>query len=139
MPTTVVPVTKAVYLCDDVAEDKPSRKVHLLGVFNAVRPPGQTPYPFRLGQLCVFAQLVGGVGEVPIHVEIVDPETEEVIYAFPEQRLRFSSRQATVSASFRIRNCSFSRPGVYVVELYCQDTFLDDRALHLLAAEEAEP
>jgi hypothetical protein len=137
MSMTVVPVTKAVYLCDDVIEDRQTQKVHLLGIFNAIRPQGQTPYPFCLGQLCVFAQLVGGVGEVPTTVEVVNAETETVVYAFPEQGLRFASRQTIVSACFRIRNCVFSEPGVYVVELYCQGTFIDDRTLHLLEEERA--
>lgn len=137
MATTVVPVTKAVYVCDDVVEDNSSRKVHLLGVFNAVRPQGKSPYPFCLGHLCVFAQLIGGVGKVPIHVEIVNAKTEEVVYAFPEERLRFLTRQTTVSACFRIRNCLFSNPGEYIVELYSRDTFIDDRVLHLLAEEKA--
>ena len=52
MAMTVVPLAKAVYLCDDVVEDPSSRKIHLLGLFNAVRP---TSYPHVLGRLCVFA------------------------------------------------------------------------------------
>ena len=136
--TTVLPVAKAVYLCDEVLEDPLSRKVHLLGVFNALRVPGSTPFPFHLGQLCVGAQLIGGIGEVPFHVEIVSAETEEVIYAFPQRRLQFANRHSTVFACFRIRNCLFPQSGVYIVELYSENTFIDDRALYVLAEEGSE-
>src|SRR5262249_25315073 len=107
MSTTVLPVAKALYLCDEVLEDPSSRKVHFLGVFNAIRSPDVLP--LQLGQLCVFVQLVGGIGDVPMHVEIVKPDTDEVIYEFPEQHLRFPTRHSTVSACFRIRNCTFAQ------------------------------
>ncbi len=139
MATTVIPVTKALYLCDDVVADRSSRKVHMLGVFNAVRPPRGAAYPYRLGQLCVFVQLAGGVGEVPTHVEIVSTRDNATVYAAPEQRLRFPGRHTTISVCFRIRSCKFPEAGVYLVELYARDAFLDDCALHLLASEETEP
>ena len=132
MATTVVPVTKALYLCDDVVEDPSSRKVHLLGTFNALRPPAGATYPYRLGQLCVFAQLAGGVGELPVRLEIVRARDDAVVYAAPERRLRFPSRLTMVSVCFRLRNRPFPEAGVYFVELYARDAFLDDRALLLL-------
>jgi hypothetical protein len=97
-----------------------------------------SPYPFRLGQLCVFAQLIGGAGEVPAHVEVVQADTEALVYVSPEQRLRFPRRHTTVSALFRIRNLVFPGPGQYFVEFYCHDNFLDDRLLHLLPGERSE-
>jgi Family of unknown function (DUF6941) len=139
MATNVVPVAKAVYLSDDVIEDPQSRKVHLLGTFNAARPPGQPAFPYRPRQICVFAQLVGGVGEAPIHVEIIRAATEEVIYTFPERRIRFPTRHTTVSACFRVRDCVFPEAGTYIVELYCNNTFLDDRTLQLIDTPGASP
>jgi hypothetical protein len=138
MTNTVIPVTKAIYVCDEVVEDPTSRKVHFLGIFNAVRPASPAAYPFRLGQMCVVAQLIDGLDEIPIRSEIVRAETEEVVYSSAEQRLRFPQRHTTVFACFRIRNCPFPQPGVYFVELYCGDVLLDDRTLHLLP-EEVEP
>ena len=73
MTPTVLPVAKAVFLCDDALEDRANRKLHLLGLFNAVRLQEGEGYPFRLGQLCVFAQLIGGAGEVAAHLDRVDP------------------------------------------------------------------
>ncbi len=108
--TTVMPVSKAVYLCDEVVEDKTSQKVHLLGLFNAVRPPASSHYPFRLGQLCVFAQMIGGVGVLPVHVEVVNAQTEEVIYAFPKQDLRFAMLKLRSQLAFEFATASSRRP-----------------------------
>lgn len=134
MATNVLPIAKAVYLSDDVVQDRQSRKLHVVGIFNAIRPPGQQTYPYQPRQICVFAQLTGGLGEVSVHVEIVEAATEEAIYVFQEQRIRFATRRSTVSACFRIRDCEFPAAGVYIVELYCNGLFLDDRALELLEA-----
>ena len=139
MTATILPMAKALYFCDEVLEDPTSLKTHMIGVFNAIRAPASATFPYRLPEFCVFAQLVGGVGEVPIHVEIVDKNSEVVIYEFPKQHLRFPTRLSIVFACFRIRNCWFTQPGVHVVELYCQDTFIDDRVLHILAEERDEP
>jgi len=132
MATPLVPVTKAIYCCDNVVEDQSSGKIHVLGVFNAIRPPYGTAYPCRLRQLCVFTQLIGGIGEVSLRLEVVSARDETIVYTSAEQRVRFPDRHTTMSACFRILECPFPRPGVYLVELYAQGVFLDDRALHLL-------
>jgi hypothetical protein len=137
MATAVLPLTKAIYLCDEVVEDRLKHKTHLLGTFNALRPAGAT-YPYRPRQLCVFAQLVGGLREAPVHVEIANARTGAIVYAFPQQRVQFPGRRTTINACFRICNCVFPEAGVYVVELYAHGIFLEDRLLHLLAPKEME-
>lgn len=132
MVTSVVPVTKALYLCDEVLGDPSNQKVHLLGVFNAVRPADEGAYPYHLPRLCVFAQLAGGVGMLPFRVDVVDAQDQSIVYTSPEWQVRFRNRHTTVSACFRVLDLPFPRPGVYIVELYAQNTFLDDRAFHLL-------
>jgi hypothetical protein len=134
----VHPIPKAVYLCDDVVPDAETGKVHLLGVFNAARPAGGI-FPYRLDRLCVFAQLVGGPPEAPMHIEVVRAETDEVAYASPTYSVRFPTRLTTTSVCIRVRGCPFPAPGVYLVELYCSGVFLDDRSLHLLAPQGDAP
>jgi hypothetical protein len=132
MPAPVVPATKAIYLCDDVVEDSNSGKLHLLGVFNSIRPASGENYPYVFDHLCVVAQFTDGLGDVELHFEVVEATTNTIAFTSPNQVLRFSRRQQTVYACLRLTQCPFPRPGVYVVELYCQGTFLDDRQLHLL-------
>lgn len=105
------------------------------GTFDAVRPPGGV-YPYRPRQICVFAQLVGAVRETPVHVEIANARTRSLVYAFPPQQVRFPGRRTIMNACFRIHHCVFPKAGVYIVELYANGIFLEDRVLHLLAPAE---
>ena len=69
MASNVRPITKSIYVCDEVVADPSSGKVSLLGVFNAVRPV--SAYPYRLGRLCVVLQFTDGFGDFAVQVEIV--------------------------------------------------------------------
>jgi hypothetical protein len=131
MSPNVFPVAKAVYLCDDVVYDSSSGKIHLVGLLNSVRLDEGTALPFHLGKLCVFAQLIDGLGAFAAHVEIVNADTGELIYRTAERTLSFPSRTRLVYANFRILDCSFPQPGIYLVELYCGDQFVDDRQLRV--------
>jgi hypothetical protein len=132
MAAPVAPVPKAIYLCDDVIEDPETRKLHVLGVFNSIRPAAGSDFPYSLDRLCVVVQFADGLGEVPVHVEVVESATNTVAFTSPRRVLRFSNRQQTVYACLRVTQCGFPRPGLYIVELYCQDAFVDDRELRLL-------
>ena len=68
-------------------------------------------------------------GAFPIHVEVVNVATSKVAFRSPERTIRFPNRQTVVTALFRLLNCRFPEPGVYLVELYIAGTFVDDRVL----------
>jgi hypothetical protein len=126
----VNPFGKVVYLCDDVLRDRASGKLHFFGLFEDVVPPSHVGYPFRLGRMCVVAQLAGGVGQVPFHVEVVEGATQRLLRKAGPFALTFGGPQV-VTALVRIRNCVFPSAGVYFVELYVGGQFLDDRSLRL--------
>jgi hypothetical protein len=75
----VNPTGKVVYVCDEVLQDPTSGKANFIGIFDDVLPSPAGSYPFRLGRMCVAAQLVGGSGQVPIHVEVVDGATQNLV------------------------------------------------------------
>ena len=56
----VNPTGKIVYVCDEVLQDPTSGEFGFLGIFDDVLPSSASGYPFRLGRMCVAAQLVGG-------------------------------------------------------------------------------
>ena len=61
MAQSITPVAKALYLCDG-AIGFPNQKTDVMGLFNSIRPE---TYPHVQEQLVVFAQLSGGLGQVP--------------------------------------------------------------------------
>ena len=137
MSSPIMPVAKSIFLCDDVLYDSSTGKIHMIGVFNAIRVKSPATYPFRPKQLCVVGQFIGGMGDYSFRVEITDPAAGEGIYSVVAGVLRFPTRHTSVYACVRITECVFPGPGDYVVEMYVNDLFIEDRLLILLGEESA--
>ncbi len=131
MPARIVPVAKALYLCDYQCGYE-NNKTDLYGIFNAIRPP---TYPFTLKQFCVYAQLVGGLREVPFHIEVVFAAREEIVRTTDTRTLRFPNRSVVVEMVCQILNCRFAEPGLYLVELWCENTCIADVPVLLRGTE----
>ena len=125
------PTGKVVYVCDEVLQDPASGKVSFLGIFDDVMVPPGLGYPFRLGRMCVVVQLVGGSGSVPVHVEVVEGATQNLIRRAGPFTIAFPSPHQIVTVCVRFLQVDFPAAGVYFVELYSQGAFFDDRTLRL--------
>ena len=125
---SIVPVAKALYLCDfHVGYD--NGKVDLYGLFNAIRPPDG--FPYEQSRFCVFAQLVNGLGEVQFFVDVRSAERDELVWTTKTRRLAFPDRTTTVQLALLIEGCRFDRPGVYLIELFCDNVWVCDTQLLL--------
>ena len=111
--------------------DPASGKISFLGIFDDIAAPPGSGYPFRLGRMCVVAQLVGGSGPLPVHVEVVAGATQNLVRRAGPFTINFPNRHQIVTECVRLLNVDFPGPGVYFVELYSQGAFLDDRTLRL--------
>jgi hypothetical protein len=125
---SVVPMAKALTLCDRVV-GQPRGKVDLYGVFNAIRPT--TGYPFVLERFRVFAQLGSGLGRVEFHVEVRFAATDGPVFSTTPRPLHFPDRDTVLQLSLGIDRCPFNQPGVYLVELYCDNVWVCDTRLLL--------
>ena len=126
-----LPIFKALFICDDVVADRATNKVHVVGLFDTFRAAGTAP-PYRLGKLCAFAQLTDWQGELELQVRIIDATTLEQILRSPPMRVNIPARSTLVHIPFRFRNCEFPAAGVFLVELYCNGVFIDDRRFQVL-------
>jgi hypothetical protein len=135
----VIPVAKSLFLADNVLLDQGSQKIHVLGIYNTVRPPEGSGYPFRLRRLCAFCQLADAIGHVAAHIRIVDLHHDRALFRSTVANLYFASRRSTVAALFRLPGLVFPSPGIYCVELYCQEQFVDDRLITLLSMSGSMP
>jgi hypothetical protein len=128
MPTPVIPVARALILCDfQIAGRK--GKVDLIGAFNAIRPP--RGYPYEQARFCVFAQLTGGLGAVPFFVDIRSLDTDELIRTTETRALYFPSREYVVQMALTIEGCRFPKAGLYAVDLFCDNVWVCDTRLLL--------
>jgi hypothetical protein len=129
---SVVPVAKALTLCDRVV-GQPQGKVDLFGIFNAIRPAAG--YPHVQERFRVFTQLGSGLGRVEFHVDVRFAETDESIGSSTPRPLHFPDRAAVLQVAVTIDRCRFDRPGVYLVEFYCDNVWVCDTRLRLLEVD----
>lgn len=124
----IVPVAKAIYLCDG-SIGFATQKTDLMGLFNSIRPPS---YPHTHTTLVVFAQLNGGLGEMPFYVDIRYAPTDELLFTTKPQMLRFPNRNRVVQFAYSIKQCRFPQRGMYLVELFSRGIWVADTTLELL-------
>lgn len=125
---SIVPVAKSLFLCD-YHVGYSNGKVDLYGLFNAIRP--QSGYPYTRGRFCVFAQLNNGLGQIPLFIYIRFAETEEFVWRTQVRNLQFPDRTTVIQVAVSIEGCIFERPGLYILELFCDNTWVCDTTILL--------
>ena len=132
MSRIVLPIARSLVLCDaaTVAE---AGKVHLSGAFNAIRADR---FPHTGTRVVVFAQLTGGVNEVPAYIEVRHANRDEVVYHFGGFTFHFPDRLVVVQSTLVLARCTFPYSGLYTVELFCHNQFVCDTTLRLLESGE---
>ena len=129
MATSINPVARALTLCD-YHMGYSDGKVDLFGVFDAIRP--EQGFPHAHPQFCVFAQLVNGLGEVSFFVDIRSTTDDELIWTTATRRLTFPNRTTLIKLALTIEGCRFDHPGLYLVQLFCNNTWVCDTQVRLL-------
>lgn len=127
MAGVIIPSAKAIYLCEEIDEEGGMTNIYAL--FNAIRPDH---YPHTQESVACFAQLLGGLGDVPFHIDITRAEDEIVIHYTPVLILHFPNRNTILQLAITIEGCIFEKPGVYLVELYCDNRWVADTTFQLL-------
>ncbi len=130
--SVILPNAQALDVCDDLVVDREKNKLLIVVAFNAIRLPTDASFPFVLGKLCTFVQLVGGIRKVNARIDVVRASTGEVIYSSGPRLLDFPDRRTTLTFCLRLRSFVFPEPGEYRVELFCENQFLDDRPIQVL-------
>ena len=101
---------------------------NLYALFDALRP---RQYPHTQPSFVCFAQLTGGLGDIPCHIDIRRASDTELIRTTNVLLLHFSNREQLLHVRVNIEGCVFESPGVYLVELYCDNTWVADTVLLL--------
>jgi len=114
-------------LCDFHVGYADSR-VDLYGIFNALHP---AVYPHHRRSLVIFAHMVGGIGDVPFYFELHREQDDQLIRRTSVNLLRFPDRTTTVQFAMTLEGVVFDEPGVYVVSLFCHNTWVCDTTLLL--------
>ncbi|WP_157369426.1 DUF6941 family protein [Zavarzinella formosa] len=124
----MIPTAKSILLCDRCVSQADG-KIDLLGAFNGIRP--KSGYPHIHERFCVYAQLTDSLGDVPFFFDIRFLETDELIWTTETRILKFPDRMMIVHLACSIEGCRFEKPGLYVVELFCDNQWVCDTRVML--------
>jgi hypothetical protein len=122
----VIPAAKALYLYEEI--DVEGGAINLYALFNTIHAAA---FPHTPQLFAVFAQLTGGLGEMPAHYDIVRARDEQVVYVSETHHLRFDRRSQTLQLSVTFDGVTFEEPGVYLVQLFCDNAWAADVTLEL--------
>jgi len=75
--------------------------------------------------------LSGGLGNVPLFIEIRRQSDDELIRISSEYIVRFNDRIVPMSISISLNEVQFEDSDVYVVSLFCHNTWVCDTTLTL--------
>jgi len=129
MAAPIAPVAKRMVVCDEVVGDPSSGKVTIVGIWDAVRLPRGASFPYRLAKLCVYACWRGGSGQVKTRVEVARALDGSMLCRTNDCLLTFADRNATVHARYALTEVTFPEAGFYLVELFCEDEFVEDQRI----------
>ena len=128
MATPIIPFAKALYLCEGTIGFA-NQKTDLIGIFNSIRAPS---YPHWQEPFVAFAQLIGGLGQVPFYFDITFPQSGELVSTTNAHVLPFPRRERLVQLAYTFQGCTFPQSGIYLVELFCDGQWVADTTLTLL-------
>lgn len=123
----IVPVAKTLFLCEEV--DVEWGMTNLYGLMNRLRP---VVFPHIPDSLAAFVQLSQGFGEMPFHYDIVRARDLQLIHTSLVNTLRFDRRSQLVQLVTRFAGVRFEEPGIYLVELFCNNVWVGDVTLELM-------
>ena len=116
----IIPVARSMYLCDRYVSHS-NETIDLYGVFNALKP--NLGYPHVRPQICAYAQLADGLGELSLQVDMRFANTGKLIYSSEIRRIEFVDRTSVIQAAILLSDCQFARRGRYLFELFCDNTW----------------
>lgn len=124
-----IPSAKALYLCEE--HDVEGGSINLYALLDALRPPH---YPHTQPSFVCFAQLRGGSGSVSCRVNVRRADAYQLVYVTDPMPLQFPDRDSLRQVAITIEGCVFQAPGLYLVELYCDNAWVAGTVLLLREA-----
>ena len=132
-PTSaILPVGKIINVADDVLFMPGSTKPTILNMWEIVRVSPRSDGKYPLGKLCVAALVRGGSGTVRFRVDVVDALNNTVVRQSQNYPYQFRNRLRSHLVVIRMLDVLFPSAGDYLVELFCENTFVDDQPIQVL-------
>ena len=115
----VAPIVPLIFPCEFATLDLADEKWQLKQPLHFVRLPDDKSFPFRVDEFWLYAQLMYGLGEFNLSVQLIEQESgiivgrSEVIQRLFDARNRWKA----IEEVFRLRGMVFPRSGIYELRL----------------------
>lgn len=126
MADPIRPVAKTLCLCEEI--DVEWGMTNLYGLLTYLRPAS---YPHVQDSLCAFIQLGQGLGDVRFHIDVIRARDERLVRSSNVRMLTFRRRTQTIQVALNLEGIRFEEPGVYLVQAFCDNTWVGDVTLEL--------
>ncbi len=118
------PVIRNLLLCEDIRTDPSNpRRVSLIGLLSSIQSYESPRYPLLYREVCVYVQLTECTGVGRFRIQIHHDESDEFLFTTKTYQHDFGTDPLEIHGmSFRIVNCRFPKPGLYVFEFCYNDS-----------------
>jgi hypothetical protein len=123
-----VPTLVSLLICDQVIDDKLSRKKSAIGLFNTVLVPS---VPTRVFQLAVMATLTEISGRTPLQLRLVRDEDNRVLMQ-TKGHVDAPNPLAMVDLVFAMQGVPIAQAGQYAFELLSEGELLGRRRFQVI-------
>lgn len=128
------PLGLAIVICDQIIEDKQTRKKSLIGIFNQI---GTNNFPCRHPRMSVYVSLTEGRGQYAVRLRIAQEDSGQTVGEVQGQ-IQFGDIHAVAELKFDLLNVNFPSPGLYAIEFYCDDMLILERRFQVLQIKPAQ-
>jgi hypothetical protein len=127
------PIVRYMIVCEDWGTDPANtNRINVYGLLSNVYSHEDPPYPLLVEELCVLVLLTETRGSGEAQIICVREETGQRTFATSPRPCAFSNDPlAIIGVPFRIRDCTFPAPGVYLIQFWYNDEMLEQRPLRL--------
>jgi hypothetical protein len=134
-PSVAPPTLVSLLVCDQVIDDRLSKKKSAIGLFNAVVVPS---VPTRLHQLAVMATLTEISGRTPLQLRLMRDEDNRVLMK-TNGHVDAPNPLAMVDLVFAMQGVPISQTGQYAFELLNEGELLGRRRFQVLIGRPRRP
>jgi hypothetical protein len=129
----IQPVVRYMILCEDWGVDpNNARRVMILGLISNIQGIDDPPYPLLYQEMCVFLALTDGYGQGEGKIICVHEGSGQKAFETRSRPIIFGPDPLeVVGVAFRIRDCVFPRPGLYLVQFSYEGVVVEEKPLRL--------
>jgi hypothetical protein len=107
-------------------------RLNIGGLLSTIHVQDMPPFPARIELLSVLLTLTEGRGRGIGQIVCVHEESDQKVFASPRREIQFGNDPLSItSVVFRLRDCPFREPGMYLFQFWYNEAKLGEQPLRV--------